>query len=98
VILAFVFFDWQVVDAGDAQAHNPCSISLLLSPLMAKRTCRGLVPTSPFEGKADIQGTQPLAAFRAHVRHQLSDSTLTRHFDGQILDPGSLNWLRIEVH
>jgi hypothetical protein len=32
------------------------------------------------------------------IRHQLSDSTLTGHFDGQILDPGSLNWLRIEAH
>src|SRR6516164_11495646 len=31
-------------------------------------------------------------------RTSLSDSTLTRHFDGQILDPGSLNWLRIEAH
>ena len=27
-----------------------------------------------------------------------SDSTLARHFDGQILDPRSLNWLRIEAH
>jgi hypothetical protein len=27
-----------------------------------------------------------------------SDSPLTRHVDGQILDPRSLNWLRIEAH
>src|SRR5215472_5481087 len=31
-------------------------------------------------------------------RHRPSDSPLTRHVDGQILDPGSLNWLRIESH
>src|SRR6516165_8916635 len=50
-----------------------------------------------FWDKADIQRTHNVH-FRTHIRHQLSDSTLTRHFDGQILDARSLNWLRIKTH
>jgi hypothetical protein len=38
---------------------------------------------SAFGGKADLEP---------------SDTPLTRHVDGQILDPRSLNWLRIEAH
>jgi hypothetical protein len=37
-------------------------------------------------------------ALTAQEAHRLSDSTLTRHFNGQILDPGSLNWLGIEAY
>jgi hypothetical protein len=52
-----------------------------------KQTFIGSPSMSAFGGKADIQRT-----------HNVSDSTLTRHFDGQILDTRSLNWLRIETH
>jgi hypothetical protein len=34
----------------------------------------------------------------ANDKDSPSDAPLTRHVDGQILDTGSLNWLRIEAH
>jgi len=47
----------------------------------------------------NVQAVDPAYfRLRAHIRHQLSDSTLTREVDGQILDPRWLNWLRIEAH
>src|SRR6516164_9205756 len=68
-----------------------------MSAIGTKRTCGLRSAMSTFEGKADIQRTDNVH-FRTHIRHQLSKSTLTRHFDGQILDARSLNWLGIKTH
>ena len=45
VILAFAFFDWQLVDAGDAQAHQPVLIELpVLVAIAAKPIAAIIVP------------------------------------------------------
>src|SRR6516162_1229866 len=51
VILAFAFFDWQLVDAGDAQAHQPVLIELPVLVAIAAKPIAAIVV--PFVGEAN---------------------------------------------
>src|SRR5262249_23249483 len=51
VILAFAFFDWQVIDARDAQTHQPVLIELPVLVAIAAKPIAAIIV--PFVGEAN---------------------------------------------
>jgi len=51
MILAFALFDWQIIDAGDAQAHQPVLVELPILVAIAAKPIAAIIV--PFVGEAN---------------------------------------------